>query len=223
MSISVNDNGTWRTINVVSVNDNGTWRNARAVFINENGIWRTVYGNNSGSQSFGVGATSWTVPEGIFSITAVGCGGGGAGGSGDGGANNDGPGFGGGGANLVSSGPIAVTPGQVLNISVGVGGSGRLGGGFCGQPTTVTGTGVNFNVAGGGGGGAWFGWGGPGEISPGVFDTTNRGGFGFNGAGDGGRPGGGGSTNGGSNGGTGGNYNQQPGAAGQGGKLTITF
>ena len=223
MSISVNDNGTWRTQKLIYANDAGTWRAAKAVYIKDSGVWRTVYGDQSGTDTFTTPSTfNWTVPEGVFSITVTGCGGGGAGGSGDGGANNDGPGFGGGGANLVTE-TLAVSPGDVLTVTVGAGGLGRLGGGYAGKPTTITGPGVNYNVAGGGGGGAWFGWGGPGEISPGVLDTTNRGGFGFNGANDGSRPTAGTSTNGGADGGRGGNYNQQHGSPGESGKLTIIY
>ena len=235
MSISVNDNGTWRTINVVSVNDSGTWRNAKAVYVNDNNTWRTVYGDNSGSQSFGVGATSWTVPEGVFLISITGGGGGGGGGSGDGGANNDGPGYGGGGSNLISQ-TYSVTPGQVLNIVVGGGGTvgfGQRGG--AGFPTMVAGTGVSFIAMGGGGGASWVGWGPTGQISPEYFniitqqnvaaveDTIYRGGAGANGANSGGRPTAGTTTNGGADGGSGGPYNMQAGVAGGVGKLTISY
>jgi hypothetical protein len=235
MSISVNDSGTWRTIKIVSANDSGTWRDAKAVYINDNGTWRTVYGNNSGTQTFSVGTTTWTVPEGVFSISVTGCGGGGGGGSGDGGANNDGPGYGGAGSNRITQ-SFSVTPGQVLNIVVGAAGTvgyGQRGG--AGFPTMVAGTGVSFISMGGGGGASWNGWGPVGQISPQYFniitgqtvpaveDTVYRGGIGVNGANNGGRPGAGTSTNGGSNGGTGGPYNMQAGSQGTGGQLSITF
>jgi hypothetical protein len=235
MSISVNDNGTWRTVNVVSVNDAGTTRDAKAVYVNDDGTWRTVYGDNNGTQVFSVGTTTWTVPEGVFSITATGCGGGGGGGSGDGGANNDGPGYGGGGSNLITQ-SFSVTPGQVLNIVVGASGTvgfGQRGG--AGFPTMIAGTGVGFIAMGGGGGASWNGWGPTGQISPAytniitgqaiaaVEDTVYRGGAGANGANAGGRPTAGTTTNSGSNGGTGGPHDMQAGTTGQAGKLSITF
>ena len=164
-----------------------------------------------------LGTTKATVPPYVSSITVTGHGGGGGGGSGDGGKNNDGPGWGGGGANRISQ-TYAVTPGQVLDITVGAGGSGRLGGGFAGKASTVTGTGVSFSAAGGAGGSAVSGWGGPGEGG-----SQNAGGPGANGAGSGGRPAGGLSTNGGANGGNGGPFNQRPGAAGQNGKVTVLY
>jgi len=235
MTISVYDSGAWRTINVVSVNDAGTWRNSKAVYVNDAGTWRTVYGNTSGSQVFGVGTTTFTVPEGVFSISATGCGGGGGGGSGDGGANNDGPGYGGGGSNLITQ-SFSVTPGQVLNVVVGVGGSVGFGArGGAGFPTMIAGTGVGFISMGGGGGASWVGWGPTGQISPQYFNiitnatipavaaTSYAGGAGANGANGGGRPTAGKTTNGGANGGTGGPYNMQAGVAGGVGKLTITF
>jgi hypothetical protein len=162
-------------------------------------------------------SASWIVPDRVFSINVTGSGGGGAGGSGDGGKNNDGPGWGGGGSNMISR-TLSVTPGQQLVIQVGAGGLGRLGGGFRGGTSTVTGTGVSFTALGGAGGSAVSGWGGPGE--GGAQDT---GGPGANGAGSGSRPNGGLSTNGGANGGDGGNYNQQHGKPGQPGKVIISW
>lgn len=191
----------------------------------------------SGSQVFSIGTTSYTVPSGVYSITCTGCGGGGGGGSGDGGANNDGPGYGGGGSNIITGGPYAVTPGQVLSISIGASGSVGFGArGGAGFPTMVaTAAGVGFFAAGGGGGGSWNGWGPPGQISPAytnlltgasvaaVEDTVNRGGAGANGANGGGRPTAGTTTNGGANGGTGGPYEMQAGTTGGVGKLTINY
>ena len=190
----------------------------------------------SGSASFTtVGAQTWTVPFGIYNITITGCGGGGGGGSGDGGANNNGPGYGGGGSNLITQ-SFAVTPGQLLNIVVGAGGTvGFEQRGGAGIPTMVAGTGVAFFAAGGSGGASWNGWGPPGQISAAytniitgqvvaaVEDTIYQGGPGANGANSGGRPTAGTSTNGGSDGGTGGPYDRQAGVAGQNGKLTISF
>jgi len=168
-----------------------------------------------------LGTTKVTVPPYVNSITVTGHGGGGSGGIGDGGKNNDGPGYGGGGSNNITN-VYAVTPGQELTINVGAGAPPGTSGGFAGKPTTITGTGVNFFAAGGGGGAGAPGWGGSGEITPGVFGQAG-GGLGVNGAGNGGRPGGGASTNGGANGGTGGPYNMGRGTAGQNGKVTVLY
>lgn len=196
----------------------------------------------SGSQTFTtIGGQTWSVPFGIYSITITGCGGGGGGGSGDGGANNDGSGYGGGGSNLITQ-SFAVTPGQLLNIVVGAGGtSGFEQRGGAGIPTMVAGTGVAFFAAGGSGGASWNGWGPVGQISAAytniitgqfvaaVEDTTYRGGPGANGANSGGTGSksfggpGGTSTNGGSNGGIGGRHDRLAGAPGENGKLTISF
>jgi len=210
MSISVYNSGAWRTINVVSVKDAGTWRDAKAVYVNDSGTWRTVYGNNSGTQTFSVGTTTWTVPEGVFSISITGCGGAGPGGGGDGGANYNGPGAGGGGANLITS-TYSVTPGQVLNITVGAAGvapSFNAQTGTDGQPTTVSGTGVSFATGAGTAGAGYY--------------AGRAVGIGANGANNGSIPAGGTSTNGGANGGSGGGY-EQGGYPGENGKLSITY
>lgn len=210
MSIYVNDGGTWRTVRVPSVNDGGTWRNPKAVYINDGGTWRVVYGNNSGTQTFSVGSTTWTVPEGVYSITCTGCGGAGPGGGGDGGANYNGPGAGGGGANLITA-SYSVIPGTVLSITVGAAGtpptfSAQTGSN--GIPTSVSGTGVNFLTGAGTAGAGYY--------------AGRAVGIGANGANNGSIPGGGASTNGGANGGSGGGY-EQGGNPGDNGKLTITY
>jgi hypothetical protein len=221
--------GAWQPVRVIAPRSGGSARLAKAVYVKDGGSWRLVYGGNTATENFTTPSTfNWTVPDGVHSITVTGCGGGGAGGSGDGGANNDGPGYGGGGSNLITQ-TYSVVPGTVLSVTVGAGGTGQGGtggtarGGTAGRATTVTGTGVSFNAVGGGGGGSAPGWGTFGEVSPGVLDTQLRGGAGANGAGSGSRPDAGTSTNGGANGGAGGPYNQQAGANGGNGKLTISY
>lgn len=230
------NNGSWRAIKILAVRDSTQWRYVKNAWVKQGDQWRLFYGGNTGgTTTFTVGTTSWTVPDGIYSISVTGCGGGGGGGSGDGGANNDGPGYGGGGSNLITQ-TFSVTPGQVLNIVVGAGGTvgfGQRGG--AGFPTMVAGTGVGFIAMGGGGGASWNGWGPPGQISPAytniitgqdvaaVEDTVYRGGAGANGANGGGRPTAGTTTNGGANGGAGGPYDRQAGGVGGSGKLTITY
>lgn len=43
MPTSVNDAGTWRTLQDVYVNDAGTWRRIQEVWVNESGTWRLVH------------------------------------------------------------------------------------------------------------------------------------------------------------------------------------
>ena len=42
MALSINDNGTWKTVKNLSVN-NGTWRDVKSGWINVNGIWKEFY------------------------------------------------------------------------------------------------------------------------------------------------------------------------------------
>lgn len=207
------NNGAWRTVKIVAVNVSGTWQYIKTAWVREGGVWRIFYGGNSGTQTFSVGTTTWTVPDGVYSITVSGCGGGGSGGGGDGGANYNGPGGGGGGSNLISS-SYSVLPAQVLNITVGAGGQAAPpygGTGANGGTTTVSGTGVSFSAAGG-------------QAGQGYYDGALRG-LGANGANWATRTRSataGTSTNGGSNGGAGGGR-EQAGGNGQAGKLSITY
>jgi hypothetical protein len=66
-------------------------------------------------------STSWLVPQGVTSVKVVAVGGGGGGATYAGG--------GGGGGAVVTSNALAVTPGTWLNVTVGAGGAGRVGGG----------------------------------------------------------------------------------------------
>jgi hypothetical protein len=220
----VNVNGIWRPVKVIAPKINGIARAIKAAWIKHEGEWRLFYGGMSGTQNFtSPGLNFWTVPDGVYSITVTGCGGGGQGGNGDGGANNDGRGGGGGGSNLITS-TYGVTPGQVLEVTVGAGGANNAGDGENGFPSTVTGTGVSFSAAGGQGGGGRSGWNG---------GTGARVGLGANGANytasfTGFSSSGGTSTNGGANGGDGGPYSRGDAAArvgspGQNGKIAISY
>jgi hypothetical protein len=163
-----------------------------------------------------LGLTKATVPPNVFSITVTGHGGGGGGGGADGGSNFNGGGGGGGGANRISQ-TFAVTPGQVLDITVGrggAGGGGPYGTGGAGQPSTVTGTGVSF-TAGGGGGGTGGGNSGTGFGGIGANGANYTSSFRVNAGGT--------STNGGANGGNGGATKNAAGQAGQHGKVFISY
>jgi hypothetical protein len=211
MPINVND-GSWRTTKVPYVKDNNIWRPIKKVWVRSGGSWRLVYGTTEVSTTFNVGTVSWTVPEGVFAIDAIGGGGGGGGGGGDGGANNSGPGRGGGGANLISGGPYSVTPGQILTVTVGAGGEGSTGNGINGGTTSIVGNTTLFSALGAEGGGGYY--------------NGLCCGFGVYGGTRGERPTAGVTTNGGANGGAGGPYSRRgpiAGGRGQDGKLTISW
>jgi hypothetical protein len=107
-------------------------------------------------------AGNFTVPPGITTIYVSGCGGGGGGAAGGGAAGaNVGSGGGGGGAGMpIIRQPYVVTPGQVIAITIGGGGSpstpspagGTAGNGLAGT-NTVVGALVTLTAGSGGGGG----------------------------------------------------------------------
>jgi hypothetical protein len=164
-----------------------------------------------------VGTTTWTVPVGVTSITAV-CVGGGGGASGGSAASDGGTGGGGGG---LSYGSTSVTPGDILYIRVGAGGTGgrsynydnnfsQGSAGNAGQSSYIK-TGSHSGTAlleGGGGAGGAFGFGASGGSGGTSTGTVRVGGGsgGSGGANDGSRSGGGGGAGGyGGNGGNGAN------------------
>ena len=145
-----------------------------------------------GQQVFtSVGTTTWTVPVGVTSITAV-CVGGGGGASGGSSGSDGGTGGGGGG---LSYGSTSVTAGDVLYIQVGAGGTGgrshnydnagsQGSAGTSGESSyikTVSHLGTSLLEGGGGGGGA-FGYGASGG-SGGTSTGTSRVGGGSGGSG----------------------------------------
>lgn len=160
------------------------------------------------------GVTSWIVPAGVISISAVTIGGGG-------GAGNR---AGGGGGGLGWKNNIAVTPGETLTITVGSGGSGGAFNGSAGGATSISrgatvllsangGTGANTGTpgvggspgvtaegggrgghgggsfvlyaGGGGGAGGWWGIGGFGSVSSSDGQTVGDDGSGGGGGGGG--------------------------------------
>lgn len=170
-----------------------------------------------------VGTTTWSVPVGVTSITAVCVGGGGGAGGGD--STNEGAGGGGGGLSFGSN--ISVNPGDVLYIRVGAGGTGGLSynydnasssgtAGNSGESSYIK-TGSHSGTAlleGGGGGGGEYGTftdaiGGTGGTSSGTMRTNG---------GSGGVGGNGSSTRGGGGGGAGG-YTGNGGAGANGGAI----
>lgn len=96
---------------------------------------------------------SFTVPPGITTLFASGCGAGGGGGGSQTSVNITVAGSGGGaGGGFIIKQPLAVTPGQVLAITIGTGGAGGAGGGGSGGAGGATSIGSIISLAGGGGG-----------------------------------------------------------------------
>ena len=96
------------------------------------------------------GTQNWTVPVGIYEISAVCVGAGGGGGGGESGRDEGVSGGAGGG---LAYGTIAVTPGEILTIVVGAGGNGGASqsSGSAGGASTIS-RGATVLLSGGGGG-----------------------------------------------------------------------
>jgi hypothetical protein len=168
----------------------------------------------------GVGWTVWTVPAGVYSITAVAVG---AGGGTQYGPSAQSGSSGGGGGGLSYGNNMTVFPGQLLGVYVGNGGVGRLATpapqpplGIAGEASYVGFTSASPWISGGGGGG-------------GINNTTtnNPGGTGGASGGSlrtgGGAGGAGGAINvDGAPGGGGGGAGGYSGAGGAGGTVTVT-
>jgi hypothetical protein len=161
--------------------------------------------------------TTFTVPGGCTSISAVCVGGGGGGGARD---QSDEPGGGGGGGALAYR-TFSVTPGESLTVTVGAGGNGGTGGndGTAGGTTSISRGGTVLVSAAGGGGGEGDSGGGGAGGSARTGDGGGNGGNGGscndgnNGAGGGGAGGYSGNGGNGANGGT----TNTSGTAGSGG------
>lgn len=172
-------------------------------------------------------STSWIVPAGVTQISAVTIGGGGGGGGGESGRDEGVTGGGGGG---LAYGTFAVTPGETLTITVGLGGNGGGSGsdGSAGGTSSIA-RGATVLLGGGGGGagrerststvnggsssGTERTGGGTGGTSGG---TTNTGGGGGGAAGYSGNGGNGGTSGSGTNGAGGGGGGGGATNAGQG-------
>lgn len=154
------------------------------------------------------GTTNFVVPDGVTSISAV-CVGGGGGGAGS--DSRPGDGMGGGGGGALCYGTIAVTPGEILSVTVGTGGNGGGTGGAAGSTgglSRISRGATNLLTANGGNGGVYRDTTATAQstFSADASVTSSGGG---NGGGAGGSP-----TNGGSGGGGAGGYG---GAGGTGG------
>lgn len=165
MPIYVNNSGTWTQAQEVYVNDSGTWKACNDVLVNDSGTWKSAL-YSAGSQDYtSAGSYSFTVPAGVYTLTATVVGGGGGGGGTDGNGDQHAGGSGGSGGKYVNQ-SISVTPGQVLSVTVGAGGLPgwcRFNGNFYFGPSGTSGsenggTGGSssfggYTATGGGGGG----------------------------------------------------------------------
>ena len=112
-----------------------------------------LYFRNSSSDNIFTQSGTYIVPDNVALVTITARGGGGGGGGGYAIPGVDVYAGGGGGSGYVQSQTVSVTPGQVINFTIGSGGtsSGSTQGGT-GGTTTVTSTGISITAAGGAGG-----------------------------------------------------------------------
>jgi hypothetical protein len=151
------------------------------------------------------GTNNFTVPAGVYSISAVVIGGGGGGSGADGGRGETNGGGGGGALSYATS--IAVTPGETLTVVVGAGGaSPSRNNGTAGGTTTIS-RGATVLLSGGGGAGGR-------ERNSGTAVGGISGGTARTGGGSGGAGGTGQSASGGTGGGGAGGYSGNGGAGG---------
>lgn len=102
--------------------NNGSWQTVKEVWIKNGGSWVQCY-PAIGTQIYSTAGTySFTVPNGIYTLTVsklVGAGGGGGGFRGNG---DNHAGGGGGSGGYYENQTLAVTPGETLTVTVGAGG-----------------------------------------------------------------------------------------------------
>jgi hypothetical protein len=122
MSLYVKHNDVWEEVYEVFVKEAGTWETATNVYIKDSDVWEPVLGG-SGSQNYTTaGSNAFTVPAGIYTLTATiyGAGGGGGGAWSTGG---DGwMGGGGGAGGVIDEKTFTTTPGEELTVVVGAAG-----------------------------------------------------------------------------------------------------
>lgn len=179
----IKDAGVWRTISRIYYKDSGVQRAIRRIYKKHSGVWRLVFGDLGGTQSWSGGQSgTWTVPAGVYSIVVTALGGGGGGGYGH--ESNCEHGGGGGGSGGYQSTTLAVTPGEVISYSVGLGGKGAPAKG--GQVATAGGNtsfGAVVSTGGGAGGNPagtnYFGIGGAAGTP---FGNPGASGWGMNGS-----------------------------------------
>ena len=120
MTLHVNSTGAWKAVQEVFVKHTGVWKACLDVLVKDAGVWKSAL-YAAGNSSF-TSNGSFTVPAGVYSLTAIVIGGGGGGGGCTGyGDNHAG---GGGGSGGLQTTNLVVTPGETLDILVGAGGYG---------------------------------------------------------------------------------------------------
>jgi hypothetical protein len=166
-SISVNQSGTYKEVVQAYVRDGGVWKSPTEIYVNQSGTWKQVYPAESGSQTYTTpGSYNFTVPSGITSVTVSVYGAGGGGGSGwfCGDAWTGGSGGTGG---YQTNQTLAVTPGEILSVTVGAAGAGGVYPGICGGSNPGSNGGTSSVVGASGSYTATGGNGGPGGINGG--------------------------------------------------------
>lgn len=150
------NNGSFTPAKEIFVKDAGVWKTVKEVWVNDAGTWKKAFPESTGSQSYtSAGTYSWTVPNGVYSISVPLIVGGGGGGASQYPPRPDTHGGGGGGSGGYTSGTVSVTPGETLTIIVGSGGYGSDGNyaPASGTVSTIRRGGTNLIYANGGGAG----------------------------------------------------------------------
>lgn len=169
----VKRSGVWTEVINPTVHHDGTWKSTQKGFVKQNGVWKQFF-PDSGTTAFNSpGTYTWKVPPGVHQIT-VDMTGGGGGGGGSSEVGSGGGGGGGGSGGYYKDSVMAVTPGEMLTIHVGPGGSGApyvgrtssAPGGAQGGASSINGSKGSLVATGGagGGGGTGDGGGGGGKI-----------------------------------------------------------
>lgn len=152
MSLNINVATVWKEVQQVFINVAGTWRTCADVFINVAGTWKSIHYTAGTIVITSIGSYSFTVPAGVYTVTAEVIAAGGAGGysilSGD-----IRPGSGGGSGGWQSV-VLSVIPGQLVTGIVGAGGVANTSSGYAasGGNSTVIYNAITTTVTGGGGG-----------------------------------------------------------------------
>lgn len=178
--IFVKRDGAWHEVTIPSVMVGNVWTPVRQGFTKVGGVWKHFYPHSGSMNCPSAGTYKLSVPPGIYQLTFNASAGGGGGGTiMDGGYNDDNGSSGGGSSGqMVRNFSIAVTPGETVSVTIGVGGSPGAwvrDGNDQGQPggdTTISCTSGAYVLRGGVGGGGGSPAGG-GNFSGGSYIRVN--------------------------------------------------
>lgn len=127
MTVSIKDSGTIKDPLEIFVKDSGTWQTVTEIHVNQSGIWKQAY-PTTGTQTYSTAGTySFTVPQGVYTLSVPLMSGGGGGGATGYHSGDCHSGFAGSaGAAYTTSDNISfsVTPGETITVIVGAGGAG---------------------------------------------------------------------------------------------------